>query len=121
MVYHKNAVVNCLHFGVSLNAMMTAEIRATIIPPMMWPRHFGKLRFTRDTPTATPDSNNGTGWLNLDMPNVSSKMTCTMRIQLDELDESGAVMWCVCMWCLVCWPLYVMYNILKYKIVKTIT
>ena len=94
MVYHKNAVVNCLHFGVSLNAMMTAEIKATIVAPPMCPMHFGKLRFTRDTPTATPDISNGTAWLNFYMPNDASKVSCTMLIQLGESENVVAMRIC---------------------------
>jgi hypothetical protein len=58
------------------------EIRATPAAPQTCPMHFGKLRFTKDTPTATPDINNGTAWLNFDMPNNASNTLYADLIQL---------------------------------------
>jgi hypothetical protein len=58
IVYHKNDVVNWLQ-TLPLNAMTIIGMEMKIAP-MMCPMHLGKLRFTKHTPTATPDIISGT-------------------------------------------------------------
>jgi hypothetical protein len=71
--------------------MYPIEIRATPAAPQTCPMHFGKLRFTRDTPTATPDINNGTAWLNFDMPKDASNTLYADLIQLIGISLAFAI------------------------------
>jgi hypothetical protein len=91
--------------------MYPIEIKATPAAPQTCPMHFGKLRFTKDTPTATPEISNGTVWLNFDMPNDASN---TLYAELIQCVLSSPLLISSC----VCYD--IMYNILRYKIGRRI-